>query len=130
MATASYTSKDIKELSQLEHLRQNASMYIGGTENPTHLLYEVLDNALDEANAKFANLVLVKLDQENGIYTVADNGRGSPFDNGALVKIATKMFSGGKFKKGEGSAYGTAIGLHGIGMFHYRKHLYIFYNIF
>lgn len=117
MSESSYTSKDIKELSQLEHLRQNASMYIGATENPTHLLYEVLDNALDEANAKYASLILVKIDQENGVYTVADNGRGIPFDEGALVKIATKMFSGGKFKKGEGSAYGTAIGLHGIGMF-------------
>jgi len=112
-----YTSKDIKELSQLQHLQLNPGMYIGLTDTPTHLLYEVLDNALDEANMGFASLVLVKLDTENGIYTVADNGRGIPFEDDAIIKIATKMFSGGKFEKGEDSAYGAAIGLHGIGLF-------------
>lgn len=116
-ASKSYTGSSIQELSPLEHLRLNPAMYIGDSDTPTHLLYEILDNALDEANAKYASLVLVKLDLENGIYTVADNGRGIPFDNNALVKVATKMFSGGKFKKGEDSAYGAAIGLHGIGMF-------------
>lgn len=112
-----YTSKDIKELTQLEHLRKNPGMYIGLTDTPTHLLYEVLDNALDEANMGYASLVLVKIDEKNGIYTVADNGRGIPFEDDAIVKIATKMFSGGKFEKGEDSAYGAAIGLHGIGLF-------------
>lgn len=112
-----YTSASIQELSPLEHLRLNPAMYIGDSDTPTHLLYEILDNALDEANAKYASLVLVKLDLENGIYTIADNGRGIPFEDGALIKVATKMFSGGKFKKGENSAYGAAIGLHGIGMF-------------
>lgn len=117
MASSSYTSKDIKELTQLEHLRKNPGMYIGLTDTPTHLLYEVLDNALDEANAGHASLVLVKLDQDKGIYTIADNGRGIPFEDDAIIKIATKMFSGGKFEKGENSAYGAAIGLHGIGLF-------------
>lgn len=112
-----YTSKDIKELTQLEHLRKNPGMYIGLTDTPTHLLYEVLDNALDEANMGYATLVLVKIDERNGVYTVADNGRGIPFQDDAIVKIATKMFSGGKFEKGENSAYGAAIGLHGIGLF-------------
>lgn len=112
-----YTGSSIEELTPLQHLRLNPTMYIGDSDTPTHLLYEILDNALDEANAKYASLVLVKLDLENGIYTVADNGRGIPFDNDALVKVATKMFSGGKFKKGEDAAYGAAIGLHGIGMF-------------
>ena len=112
-----YTSASIQELSPLEHLRLNPAMYIGDSDTPTHLLYEIFDNALDEANAKYASLVLVKLDLENGIYTIADNGRGIPFEDGALIKVATKMFSGGKFKKGENSAYGAAIGLHGIGMF-------------
>ena len=112
-----YTSKDIKELSQLEHLRKNASMYIGVTDTPTHLLYEVLDNSLDEANAGYATVVLVSIDNQNGICTVADNGRGIPFEDNAIETICTKMFSGGKFEKGENSSYGAAIGLHGIGLF-------------
>ncbi len=117
MSNESYTSKDIKVLSQLEHLRANPGMYIGVTDTPTHLLYEVLDNALDEANMGFAKLILVKIDPEKNVYTVADNGRGIPFEDNSIVTIVTSMFSGAKFKKGENSSYGAAIGLHGIGLF-------------
>lgn len=112
-----YTASDIKTLSEIEHIRQNAGMYIGLTTTPNHLLYEVLDNALDEANAGYANLVLVAIDNESGITTIADNGRGIPFENNTIPTIATKLFSGGKFNKtSESSPYGTAIGLHGIGL--------------
>lgn len=112
-----YTASDIKTLSEIEHIRQNAGMYIGLTTTPNHLLYEVLDNALDEANAGYANLVLVAIDNETGITTIADNGRGIPFENNTIPTIATKLFSGGKFNKtSESSPYGTAIGLHGIGL--------------
>lgn len=112
-----YTSSDIKTLSEIEHIRQNAGMYIGLTTTPNHLLYEVLDNALDEANAGYANLILVAINNETGITTIADNGRGIPFENNTIPMIATKLFSGGKFNKtSESSPYGTAIGLHGIGL--------------
>ena len=112
-----YTASDIKTLSEIEHIRQNAGMYIGLTTTPNHLLYEVLDNALDEANAGYASLVLVAIDNETGITTIADNGRGIPFENNTIPTIATKLFSGGKFNKtSESSPYGTAIGLHGIGL--------------
>ena len=112
-----YTASDIKTLSEIEHIRQNAGMYIGLTTTPNHLLYEVLDNALDEANANYASLVLVAIDNNSGITTIADNGRGIPFENNTIPTIATKLFSGGKFNKtSESSPYGTAIGLHGIGL--------------
>ena len=112
-----YTSSDIKTLTEIEHIRQNAGMYIGLTTTPNHLLYEVLDNALDEANAGYANLILVAINNETGITTIADNGRGIPFENNTIPMIATKLFSGGKFNKtSESSPYGTAIGLHGIGL--------------
>ena len=52
-----YTANDIKTLSELEHIRMNPGMYIGETDKPNHLLYEVLDNALDEANANHAKLI-------------------------------------------------------------------------
>lgn len=114
---SSYSEKDIVTLSEIENIRQNSGMYIGATDTPTHLLFEVLDNSLDEATAGFADLILVSLDTKSGIYTVADNGRGIPFKNNTLVQIATKMFTGGKFKKGENSqSYKIASGLHGIGL--------------
>lgn len=92
-------------------------MFIGSTDNPNHLLYEALDNALDEANAGFADLILVSIDNKNSIFTVADNGRGIPFKNDKIVEITTKLFSGGKFRKGESStSYKAAIGMHGVGL--------------
>ena len=117
MGENTYTASDIKTLSEIEHIRQNAGMYIGLTATPNHLLYEVLDNALDEANAGYASLILVAIDNKSGITTIADNGRGIPFENDTIPTIATKLFSGGKFNKtSEASPYGTAIGLHGIGL--------------
>jgi len=115
--TPVYDHNSIKVLSEIEHLRQNSGMYIGESVNPNHLLYEVLDNSLDEANAKHASLIGVFIDTKEHICTISDNGRGIPITGNVVQTIATKLFSGGKFAKGtEGSAYGIAAGLHGIGL--------------
>ena len=112
-----YSEKDIITLSEVESIRQNPGMFIGSADNPNHLLYEALDNALDEANAGFADLILVSIDNKNSIFTIADNGRGIPFGQNKIVEITTKLFSGGKFKKGEtSSSYKAAIGMHGVGL--------------
>lgn len=92
-------------------------MYIGDTSHPNHLLYEIFDNSLDEANAGHANVIGVFIDTKKETCVVSDNGRGIPFQNDSIKTLATKLHSGGKFEKGaEGSAYGIAAGLHGIGL--------------
>lgn len=112
-----YDHNSIQVLSEIEHLRQNPGMYIGETERPNHLIYEVLDNAIDEANANHASLIGVFIDNKKHTCTISDNGRGIPITGDTVKKIATKLFSGGKFSKGEeNSAYGIAVGLHGIGL--------------
>ena len=117
MSSSQYTEKDIITLTEVESIRQNPGMYIGSTVNPNHLLYEALDNALDEANAGYADLILVSVDNKNSIFTIADNGRGIPFKDDTIIKITTKLFTGGKFKKGEtSSSYKAAIGMHGVGL--------------
>lgn len=117
MSNGQYTEKDIITLTEVESIRQNPGMYIGSTVNPNHLLYEALDNALDEANAGYADLILVSVDNKNSIFTIADNGRGIPFKDDTIIKITTKLFTGGKFKKGEtSSSYKAAIGMHGVGL--------------
>lgn len=116
MTNPVYDHKSITTLSPLEHLRQNAGMYVGDTVNPNHLVYECLDNSLDEASAKHASLIGVIINNKKNICTISDNGRGMPFQNNTIEKIFT-MFSGGKFKKGQqDSSYGIASGLHGIGL--------------
>lgn len=111
-----YTSDDITVLSELEHIRTRPEMYIGQTENPTHLLYEIIDNALDEAIDGYANVIGLDVNDEKHEIIVADNGRGIPIDNDVAITISTKLFSGGKFKKGKDKAYKTSSGLHGIGI--------------
>ena len=110
-----YTESDIITLSEVEAIRQNPGMFIGVTDNPNHLLYEALDNALDEANNGFADVILVAIDNKNSIFTVADNGRGIPFGQNKIVEITSKLYSGGKFKKGDKN-YKAAIGMHGVGL--------------
>lgn len=115
--TETYDHNSIEVLSELQHIRQNSGMYIGDTTTPDHLLFEVFDNALDEANAGHASLIGVFIDNKTHEVTISDNGRGIPITGDVVKTIATKLFSGGKFKKGaEGSAYGIAAGLHGIGL--------------
>lgn len=112
-----YTSKDIITLEEIEHIRNNPSMYIGHTENPTHLVYEVLDNALDEMLNGYANSIGVFITQnkENSSCTVVDTGRGIPIDKDIPIIISTKMFSGGKHKNIK-TAYKKHAGRHGIGL--------------
>jgi DNA gyrase subunit B len=111
-----YTSKDIKVLSELDHIRANPGMYVGQTSDPVHLLEEALDNALDEALAGYANIIAINIDTKTNMYSVLDNGRGIPIDNDTAVIISTKLFSGGKFEKSGKSAYEIACGLHGVGL--------------
>ncbi|WP_417905089.1 DNA topoisomerase IV subunit B [Candidatus Tisiphia endosymbiont of Micropterix aruncella] len=117
----SYTAKDIEVLEGLEPVRKRPGMYIGGTDENAmhHLVSEVLDNAMDEAVAGFANIITIKMHVNNSI-TISDNGRGIPVDNhpkfpekSALEVILTQLHSGGKFSN---NVYQTAGGLHGVGI--------------
>ena len=108
----------IDVLSEIEHIRTRPGVYVGSTENPTHLLEEVLDNALDEALEGYATEIRVKTDRQS--FSVYDNGRGIPQGFNAKygmyspVLIAYKLFSGSKFAGN--TAYKISAGLHGIGL--------------
>ncbi len=115
-----YSAKDIEVLEGLEPVRRRPGMYIGGTDERAlhHLAAEILDNAMDEAVAGFANRIEVDL-AATGVLTIRDNGRGVPVDphpklkpKSALEVIFTVLHAGGKFS---GDAYQTSGGLHGVG---------------
>ncbi len=114
-----YTAKDIQVLEGLEAVRVRPGMYIGSTDQRGlhHLIYEVLDNAVDESMAGFCDQVKITLDSD-GLVSVADNGRGIPVDihptTGltALETVMTTLHAGGKFG---GGAYKVTGGLHGVG---------------
>jgi len=118
---SSYTAKDIAVLEGIQAIRHRPGMYIGSTSTSglVHLLWEALDNAVDEAVAGFGKQIWLAVER-TGIVTVRDEGRGMPFDvmtyGGKRLPAATVLLtvphSGGKF--GEG-AYKTAGGLHGVG---------------
>jgi len=117
---ASYTAKDISVLEGLEPVRRRPGMYIGGVgaAGLHHLVWEVLDNAVDEAMNGFASRIDVTLHDDGASMTVVDDGRGIPVDKhprtktSALEVIFTTLHAGGKF---EGQNYKTAGGLHGVG---------------
>ena len=120
-AQASYSARDIEVLEGLEPVRKRPGMYIGGTDNRAlhHLAAEVIDNAMDEAVAGYADRINVDLD-ESGTLTVTDNGRGIPIDShpkfkkkSALEVILTTLHSGGKFNN---KVYETSGGLNGVGI--------------
>ncbi|MFN2472073.1 MAG: DNA topoisomerase (ATP-hydrolyzing) subunit B [Gaiellaceae bacterium] len=120
MAEAAYSAKDITVLEGLEPVRLRPGMYIGstGSRGLHHLVYEVVDNAVDEALAGRADLAEVVLHPDNAV-TVRDNGSGIPVDvmpeQGlpALTVVLTKLHAGGKFG---GDGYKVSGGLHGVGV--------------
>ena len=115
-----YTAKDIDVLEGLEPVRKRPAMYIGGTDahGYHHLLWEIVDNSVDEAINGHATRIEVVLDADHKGATVTDNGRGIPVDThpkhkkSALELILTTLHAGGKF---EGKSYQVAGGLHGVG---------------
>jgi DNA gyrase subunit B len=117
---SNYTAKDITVLEGLEPVRKRPGMYIGGvgTTGLHHLVWEILDNAVDEAMNGFASNIGVTLHRDGSSITISDDGRGIPVDKhpatkkSALEVIFTVLHAGGKFEHG---SYKTAGGLHGVG---------------
>ncbi len=118
--SSQYTAEDILVLEGLEPVRKRPGRYIGssGTEGLHHLIWEVVDNSIDEAMAGFADTINVQLLPEGGV-RVSDNGRGIPVEQhkqtkkSALETVMTTLHAGGKFG---GKSYKVSGGLHGVGV--------------
>ncbi|MCR5349924.1 MAG: DNA topoisomerase IV subunit B [Acholeplasmatales bacterium] len=121
MATNTYNEDSITVLEGLEHVRKRPGMYIGSTDERGlhHLVWEIVDNSIDEALAGYGKEIIITINEDNSI-TVEDNGRGVPWQKNhqtgqsTMEIVYTKLNAGGKFG-GEGSGYKTSGGLHGVG---------------
>ena len=115
-----YSESSIKVLKGLEPVKQRPGMYTR-TDNPLHIIQEVIDNASDEALGGFGKHIMVTL-HTDGSVTVEDDGRGIPVgihpeEKKPVVELVfTQLHAGGKFEKGSGGAYAFSGGLHGVGV--------------